>query len=139
MGVEKFRRPVVAPSFTPETGGISLSDLAQGTDGQVPIAATSAATAYHALSGDVTMTNAGVTTIGANKVTAAKVKLFYSASVTGTGSPQNIAHGLGVVPTVVITPFTGTTALQAITYGTHTTTNIVLTCTLGATFAVFAV
>ena len=35
MGYEKFKRPVLAPSFDPEPDGIPLADLAHGTDGRM--------------------------------------------------------------------------------------------------------
>ena len=68
MGYLKFKRPLIAPSFTPTPTGIALADLAQGTNGQLPIAQTSAATAYKTVSGDVTINQNGVTAIGAGKV-----------------------------------------------------------------------
>ena len=135
MGKIKFKQPVTAPSFTPNPTGIALADLAQGTNGQLPIAQTSAATAYKTTSGDVTIDKDGVTTIGAAKVTNAKAKLFFSAQATGTGSSQNIAHGLGVTPSVVLlVPTDGGTVLP----GTHTSTNVVATVTSGKKFDVLA-
>ncbi|HEY4359406.1 MAG TPA: hypothetical protein VGN17_00455 [Bryobacteraceae bacterium] len=124
MGIQKFKRGVVAPSFTPALSGIPLADLAHGTDGQIPVAQTSAATTYRAVSGDVTMTSLGATTIGAGKVTKAKMKVFTANSVSGTGSAQNVAHGLGTTPTFVIitSPDGGT-----LTYGTHDGTNVKFT------------
>jgi hypothetical protein len=128
MGVLKFGQPILAPSFTPAVTGIELSDLAQGTDGQIPIASTGGATAYHALSGDMTATNAGVTTIGAGKVTKAKAKVFFSAQVSTTGSAQNVAHGLAATPSaVLIVPTDGAT----VTPGAHDGTNVVFTATTG--------
>ena len=61
-------------------------------------------------------------------------KYFYVAAQTGTGAAQNIAHGLGVVPKVVLViPTTGGTA----TY-TKDATNIVVTCTAAGKFDVMA-
>lgn len=77
--------------------------------------------------------------IAASAVTKAKMALFGNHANTGTGSPQNIAHGLGVVPSFVTVIFTGSTASQAVTYGTHTSTNVVVTVTSGAAFDVIAI
>lgn len=53
-------------------------------------------------------------------------KLFFSSQVAGTGSAQNVAHGMGAVPAgVMAVPTDGGT----VTYGTHTSTNVVVTVT----------
>lgn len=68
--------------------------------------------------------------------------VFLSTSQTGTGGAQNIAHGLGVVPDLVfvisedLSP--ATTGQFAVTYGTHTSTNAVVTVTLNKTYRVVA-
>jgi hypothetical protein len=67
---------------------------------------------------------------------------FLSAPQTGTGAAQNIAHGLGVVPDLVfaivddLTP--ATTGAVAIVYGTHTSTNAIVTVTTGKLYRVVA-
>jgi hypothetical protein len=67
---------------------------------------------------------------------------FLSAPQTGTGAPQNIAHGLGVVPDLVfaivddLTP--ATTGAVAIVYGAHTSTNAIVTVTTGKLYRVVA-
>jgi len=68
---------------------------------------------------------------------------FLSTSQTATGSAQSIAHGLGVVPDLVfvisedVSP--ATTGQFVVTYGTHTSTNAIVTVTSGAkTFRVVA-
>ena len=79
--------------------------------------------------------------IASHAVTFAKADTFLSAIETGTGSPQDIAHGLGVVPAaVLIVPVNTTPSTQVwdVTYGTNTTTNIVVTVTADATFLAFA-
>jgi len=92
--------------------------------------------------GDVTINSAGVTTIGAGKVTKAKAAVFVSTEQTGTGSAQNVAHGLGAVPAVVLVAPTELAAGLAAGYdcaeGTHTSTNVVVTVTSGAKFKVLA-
>lgn len=67
---------------------------------------------------------------------------FVSAEQTGTGSSQNVAHGMGVVPTRVYVTYTDLTPATAgsvnVTYGTHTSTNVVVTVTSGKKFLVVA-
>lgn len=93
-------------------------------------------------SGDVMIDSSGVTTIGAAKVTKAKAAVFVSTEQTGTGSAQNVAHGLGAVPAAVLVAPTELAADLAAGYdcaeGTHTSTNVVVTVTTGAKFKVLA-
>lgn len=91
-----------------------------------------------AVSGDVTLSNAGAVTIGASKVTFAKAKVFISTTQTGTGSSQNVAHGLGTTPTLVLIVPVVTAGAVSIVYGSHTSTNVVTTVTSGDTFKVMA-
>ena len=67
---------------------------------------------------------------------------FSSTEQTGTGSAQNVAHGLGVVPKAVIVWPTdtspSTTGVYVVTEGTHTSTNVVVTVTSGKKFKVAA-
>lgn len=74
---------------------------------------------------------------------ALRSKLFISTEQTGTGSAQNVAHGLGVVPTSVMLAPTDTAPATAgvytVTEGTHTTTNVVVTVTNGKKFKVLAI
>lgn len=63
-----------------------------------------------------------------------------SAEVTGNGSSQNTAHGLGVTPSAaiaVLTEFASNLSVD-ITEGTHTSTNAVFTVTSGAKYRVMA-
>ena len=68
---------------------------------------------------------------------------FVSVPQTGTGAPQNIAHGLGVVPDLVfaipddLTP--ATTGAYAVTTGAHTSTNAIFTVTTSKTYRVVAI
>ncbi|HSW29288.1 MAG TPA: hypothetical protein VLH75_07300 [Longimicrobiales bacterium] len=78
-----------------------------------------------------------------SKLTAAGMAHFISAEQTGTGSAQNVAHGLGVVPSVVLVvptehPGTPDTGAFDISEGTHTTTNVVVTVTANVKFKVLA-
>jgi formylmethanofuran:tetrahydromethanopterin formyltransferase len=62
-------------------------------------------------------------------------KVFVAKQQAGTGASQNIAHGLGAVPAVVLAiPTDGGTVV----YGTHTSTNVVVTVTSGKKFDVVA-
>jgi hypothetical protein len=80
--------------------------------------------------------------IAANAVTVAKMSVFKSTEQTGTSSNQNIAHGLGVVPGLVIVYPTDTNVATTGDYivieGTHTTTNVVVNVTTGKKFRVVA-
>jgi len=67
---------------------------------------------------------------------------FVSAEQTGTGSAQNVAHGLGFVPSRVFVTYTDLTPATAgsvnVTYGSHTSTNVVVTVTASKKFLVVA-
>ena len=69
---------------TPGDGTLALGKLVHGTDGQIPIANTGGAVAYAALSGDVTMTAAGVVTLADG--------LVHTASVTLTAAQIKALH-----------------------------------------------
>jgi hypothetical protein len=73
----------------------------------------------------------------------AKAKVFVSTEQTATGSPQNVAHGLGATPAAVLVvptehPGTPDTGAFDIAEGTHTSTNVVLTVTVNVKFKVLA-
>lgn len=94
----------------------------------------------------LTLSAAGVLTpsgsIAANASTATKLassSYFTSTVQTGTGSAQNIAHGLGVTPSVVIPFMTGASGSPNITLGTATSTNCVITAASGVTYQVVAI
>lgn len=73
-------------------------------------------------------------------------QVFLSTEVTATGSAQNTAHGLGVVPSLCIAiPTAGHngsgsigTQMPQFTYGTHTSTNAIFTAEAGAQYRVVA-
>lgn len=87
--------------------------------------------------------SSGTAGLQAASVTAAKLAYFQSTEQTGTGSAQNIAHGLGVVPALVIVYPTDTSPATVGVYtmaqGTHTTTNVVVTVTTGKKYQVFVI
>lgn len=74
---------------------------------------------------------------------AGNPRLFVSSEQTGTGSAQNVAHGLGETPVFVIATPTDTSPSTAgvfvVTMGTHTSTNVVITVTSGKKFMVLAI
>lgn len=69
---------------------------------------------------------------------------FQSAVTVATGSSQNVAHGLGVTPSLVLISVYDDTNVGVlatgfvITEGTHTSTNIVVTCTANTKFKAIA-
>jgi hypothetical protein len=76
-------------------------------------------------------------TVGASVVPSTSV--FLSAEVTGNGSAQNTAHGLGTTPALVFAiPSNLTGGPCVVTYGTHTDTNAVVTVTNAEKYRVVA-
>lgn len=75
-------------------------------------------------------------------IVLSQAAVFVSTETTSTGSAQNIAHGLGVIPSgILIVPTEHSTGLAGgydVAEGTHTTTNVVVTVTTGQKFKVFA-
>ena len=103
-----------------------------------------------ALSGDATLVAAGTLTIGAGAitttklgaaaVTAAKLAFFKSTEQTGTGSSQDIAHGLVTTPGLVIVQVTDALAGDStFVEGSHDATNVKVTATSGAKYKVIAI
>lgn len=85
---------------------------------------------------------AGGTTIyirtGGAWVTPSPVS-FLSTEQTGNGSAQSVAHGLGTTPSVVfVVPSDITGGVFTVAYGTHTSTNAVVTVTNGEKYRVVA-
>jgi len=65
--------------------------------------------------------------------------VFQSAELTGTGASQDVAHGLGVVPSAVLVSVTDdNNAAFTIAEGVHDATNVKVTVTLNAKFKVLA-
>jgi predicted RecA/RadA family phage recombinase len=97
----------------------------------------------NAMVGLCTKTAASGDTTAQVKLTGSAVtRKFISTEQTGTGSAQNVAHGLGVIPAFVQIQYSDLTPATAgsvnTTYGTHTTTNVVVTVTLNKKFYVIA-
>lgn len=85
---------------------------------------------------------AAIISLADGSITKAKSKSFFSTEQTGTGSAQNVAHGLGVAPGSVLIALTelaaGLAAGADVAEGAHTSTNVVVTVTSGVKFKVFA-
>jgi hypothetical protein len=90
------------------------------------------------MAGNVTHTR----NIKPRTIRARNALVFKSAEVTGNGSAQNTAHGLGVVPSLVLVIPTdtapATTGAYTAVEGTHDATNCVVTVTSGKKYRVFA-
>ena len=104
MSIEKVYRPLVGPSFTPAPSGIGIDALAHGTNGQLLIGQTGSATLYKTVSGDVTITNNGVTAIGAGKVTSAMLEAALIKYATVNLSAANIIAMNGAPVEILPTP-----------------------------------
>jgi hypothetical protein len=72
--------------------------------------------------------------------TAVSQYVFASAEQTGTGGAQNIAHGLGVIPSAVLISVTDDNGGVGFTVveGAHDATNVVVTVTASAKYKVLA-
>ena len=75
--------------------------------------------------------------VGASVLPSTSV--FLSTEQIGSGSAQNVAHGFGTVPALAFAiPSDHSGGPFAITYGTHTTTNVVVTVTNNEKYRVVA-
>ena len=94
------------------------------------------------ITADVADGSISTSKIATGAVTVAKMKVFKSTEQTGTGSAQNIAHGLASIPSLVMVYPTdtnvSTTGDYVVTEGTHTSTNVVVTVTSGKKYRVVA-
>ncbi len=85
---------------------------------------------------DSTVVNADIAN---STIQAGKISFFKSTEQTGTGSEQNIAHGLGRTPALVIVfPTEGDGNAFDIAEGTHDSTNIKITTGAAVKFKVIA-
>lgn len=120
-------------------GAITLgNDVYPAADGKVS-ATVSGARIGIALT-TVTAANKNVEVLRLPPKTIAPTSVFLSDEQTGNGSAQSVAHGLGQVPTLVIAiPSDLSGGAFVVAYGTHTTTNAVLTVTNGEKYRVLAI
>lgn len=112
--------------------------------GDVPLARIAvAANAASIVNGNITDLRARQFVDG-SKVLAASVpatalKVFNSATQTGTGANQNIAHGMGVAPQYVVWSIVDTNGVNlpyVFTEGAHTSTNIIMNVTSNVKYKV---
>lgn len=119
----------------------ALEPAAVGTASVADLAVTTAKLA----AGAVTAAKLGAgavdaAALGAAAVQATKLAFFKSTEQTGTGSSQNIAHGLATTPgLVMIIPSAVASATDTFVEGAHGTTNVVVTASTGAKFKVVAI
>ena len=100
-----------------------------------------------AVTGNVTGNASGssgtCTGLAATATALAAGSAVLSGQITGNANPQNYAHGLGVTPSVVIVIPDALTAGLAggvtVAYGTHTSTNAVVTVTNGEKYRVLCI
>ena len=127
-----------------EPAAVGTASVADGTVTTVKLddeAVTTAKLALLAVDDTILAADAVTTAkIADANVTAAKMAMFVSTEETGTGSPQNVAHGLGGTPTVVLVGVTEdpTGTGFDVAEGAHDGTNVVLTVTSGVKFKVLA-
>jgi len=70
----------------------------------------------------------------------ATAAVFQSIEQTGNGSEQSIAHGFGAVPTLAFAiPTELTGGAYDVAYGTHTSTNVLVTVTSGEKYRIIAI
>jgi len=92
------------------SAAIALSKLASGTSGQIIVANSSGVPTYVTLSGDATISNAGVVSIGANNVALGTDTTgdYVASLVQGTGLTITNNSGEGATPTISIGQAVGT-------------------------------
>jgi predicted Kef-type K+ transport protein len=80
--------------------------------------------------------------IAPGAITVSSMRVFKSIVLTGNGEVQNIAHGLGVMPGLVMVYPVDTSPADAGVYasseGEHTSESVVVTVTLGKKYRVVA-
>lgn len=75
----------------------------------------------------------------ADKIQGGKLSVFKSTEQTGTGSSQDVAHGLGRVPSLVLVFMTESAGAGFdVAEGAHDATNVKVTVTTGEKFKVVA-
>ena len=144
----------VAAAFTAKLGdSISLRAVPSGqvgalpllSAGQIPSGTTAATAALETAIGGVPVTAAqAISAVEASIASVLAAGIYVSSPITGTGSPQNIPHGLGVAPASVSVAAIDTTDAgivaggYAISLGTSTSSDVVLTATANLVFIVTA-
>jgi len=150
---ENLRRAVVGVGLIVKPAAGTALDASPSISAGTGAASTSEpnGSVYLRTNGDLAqrISGAWVTALSGGRASnLATAAMFRTASpVTATGSAQNVAHGLGSTPSMVwvfaVSGHNGSggagTQMPTISLGTHTSTNIVVTCTAGATFTACAI
>lgn len=139
---ENLRRALVGVGIIIKPAAGTALDASPSISAGTGVASTSEpnGSLYLRTNGDITQRISGgwVTALSggrASRVTAP----FKSTEQTGNGSSQNVAHGLGVVPSLVlIIPSNLTGGAYVVVEGTHTSTNVLVTVTNGEKYLVVA-
>ena len=122
--------------------GIAFPGAYALLDGRIIVGSAGNVGAAVAMSGDTTVVNTGAVTIGAKKVTKAKMMVYISAERTATGAAETIAHGLtGTPANVIVVPTdlnVATVGDFTVTEGVHDGTNVYVTVTLNKKYKVLA-
>lgn len=105
-----------------------------GTTGTQGVQGITGLTGTTGLTGETGTGPQGTTGVGSPTV-------FVSTEITGNGSNQDTAHGLGVTPTKVLVSVTDNTAssMFTVTEGTHDATNTKTTVTSGVKYKILAI
>lgn len=156
-GVTAISSGVVVNADINAAAAIALSKLASGTSAQVVLANSSGVPTYTTLSGDVTVSDSGVTAIGSGKVTSAMIAdgaivnadinasaaIALSKLASGTSAQVIVANSSGVPTYTTISgdiaiSNTGVATIQAnsVALGTDTTGNYMSDITAGTGLAV---
>jgi len=148
-----FSKEIALPegvSVSLAAGDVTTAELATGAVTTAKVAAAAITTAKVAPAAITTaeLATGAVTTaeLATGAVTKAKALVFCSTEQTGDGLVQSIAHGLAATPSLVLVSATaghdGASApgdkLPTLTEGTHTSTNVLVTCDAGAKYKVMA-
>lgn len=117
------------------SAAIALSKLASGTSAQVVVADSSGVPTYRTLSGDVTISDTGVTSIAANSVALGTDTTgdYVASLVAGTGVTLTNNSGESATPTVAIGQAVGTTS--EVTFAGIKATSVIEPLTISATAA----
>jgi len=117
------------------SAAIALSKLASGTSAQVVVANSSGVPTYRTLSGDVTISDTGVTSIAANSVALGTDTTgdYVTSLVAGTGVTLTNNSGESATPTIAIGQAVGTTS--EVTFANLKTTSVIEPFSVSATAA----
>lgn len=139
---ENLRRAVVGVGLIVKPAAGTALDASPSISAGTGAASTSEpnGSVYLRTNGDIAQRISGAWVTALSGGRAARVAApFKSTEQTGNGSPQNIAHGLGVAPSLVLViPSNLTGGAYVVVEGTHTSTNVVVTVTSGEKYLVVA-